>query len=288
MSGKSPYTYVILRYSHDPAAGEAINVGVVLHSRQENFLRAKMRHTVGRISRIYPDIDAEGFKSTMRMIERAINGRSSRALAGNGSSQQIILDFGNRDARGFAVDVIRDDDSSFVWGDVGSGLTTNPADTLAKLYSRFVGRYEEGGRAHRDDDAVWRPVRDRLAARNLVNKLEPVTIQSAVDQIRFEHAWKNGAWHCYQPISFDLANADTIRDKARRWVGQLATLRDASVKFQTYFIVGGPADIGLNDDFQAAVAMLHASPGDPVVYDEHQIDELVDRLEDGLRASETY
>ena len=31
MMGRRPYTYVLLRYRHDPLAGEFANVGVVVH-----------------------------------------------------------------------------------------------------------------------------------------------------------------------------------------------------------------------------------------------------------------
>jgi hypothetical protein len=94
-----------------------------------------------------------------------------------------------------------------------SGLTANPAETLEKLYNRFVARYNEQQRQHRDD-AIWKPVRD-LVERKLADRLQAETITSSLDHVEFEHAWKNGAWHCYQPISFDLANEENVRDKAR-------------------------------------------------------------------------
>ena len=94
-----------------------------------------------------------------------------------------------------------------------SGLTANPAETLEKLYNRFVARYNEQQRQHRDD-ATWKPVRD-LVERSLPIVSKPRRSLHHFDHVEFEHAWKNGAWHCYQPISFDLANEENVRDKAR-------------------------------------------------------------------------
>src|SRR5262249_32347923 len=41
VAGKSPFTYVVLRYRHDPLAAEFANVGVVLHQPASGFLNAK-------------------------------------------------------------------------------------------------------------------------------------------------------------------------------------------------------------------------------------------------------
>src|SRR5262249_22303541 len=150
-----------------------------------------------------------------------------------------------KDAGVFAKSVLPIDDSSYVWSSVGSGITANPTDTLEKLYFRFVARYDEQHRYNRDDAAIWKPVRDRLADRKLADRLQAKIIISPLDKVEFEHAWKNGAWHCYQPLSFDLSSEDTIRDKARRWAGHMLALQGASEPFHPYFFVGAPHDNNL-------------------------------------------
>jgi Protein of unknown function (DUF3037) len=203
---KTPYTYVVLRYRHDSLSGEFANVGVVFHAPALGFLRAKMRHTLGRLSKMFPDLNGDAFKGSVKSIERAI----ARLAAPEASDLFARL----KDAGAFAKAVLPDDDSSYIWGPVGSGLTADPAETLEMLYNRFVARYDEHHRQHRDDAAIWKPVRDRLAERKLADRLQAKTISSSLDCVEFEHAWKNGAWHCYQPLSFDLANEENIRDKA--------------------------------------------------------------------------
>jgi len=271
---RTPYTYVVLRYRHDSLAGEFANVGVVLHASASGFLDAKMRHTLGRLSKIFPDLNADALKGSVKSLERAIK-RLATPQAGD-------LFARSKDAGTFARAVLPEDDSSFIWGPVGSGLTANPAETLDKLYNRFVARYDEQQRQHRDDAAIWKPVRDRLAERNLADRLQTKTITSPLDHVEFEHAWKNGAWHCYQPISFDLANEETIRDKARRWAGQMLALKDAFEPFRTYFFVGLPSDQTLRGAYEAAVNILKLGPGEPQVIDEARIDDLVHQIEDDI------
>lgn len=270
------YTYVLLRYRHDPVAGECANVGVVLHDATTGLLDAKLRHTVGRLSKMFPDLDGDAFKASLRALERAVK------RLGETEGGDLLTSL--KDAGSFARRVMPDDDSSFVWGPVGSGLTTDGADALERLYDRFVGRYDERAAHHRDDAAVWKPVRDLLAERNLTDCLQPKTITSPVDQVEFEHAWKNGAWHCYQPLSFDLSNEENIRDKARRWAGHMLALRNPNEPFKPHFFVGAPSDNRLEDAYRSAIKILRLSPVDLQIVEESDIETLVDQIEDEIRA----
>lgn len=271
MKDAQPFTYVLLRYRHDPLAGELVNVGVVVHSATDSFLGVKLRRTIRRLTKLFPDINKSDFTSTLNAIERGI----SRL----GMSGSISLHTSGGDAGALARRVLPDDDQSFVWGDVGSGMTRDPDATLDKLYARFVGLYDDVSRAGRDDAAVWQPVRERLVERRLADRLQPKVIVSPIDRVEFEHAWKNGAWHCYQPLSFDLASGDNIRDKAARWSGHMTGLSKAAEAIRPHFIVGQPANADLFDDYRKAIELLRASALEPAVYEETEIDALVDRIE---------
>jgi Protein of unknown function (DUF3037) len=72
MTDKKPYTYTVLRYVHDVNTGEFVNVGVVVHAPDARFVGAKLRHTHGRLSAMFPDLDRDAFRSSMRVIERAL------------------------------------------------------------------------------------------------------------------------------------------------------------------------------------------------------------------------
>lgn len=278
MTNERAYTYVLLRYRHDPLAGEFANVGVVLHQPSTGFLDAKVRHTLGRLSKMFPDLDGDTLKSVLRGLERAIERLAKR----EGSDLLTSL----KDAGAFARRVMPDDDTSFVWGPVGSGLTTNPSDMLARLYDRFIARYDEPHMRHRDDAAVWRPVRDRLAELDLADRLEHKIIVSPVDRVEFQNAWKNGAWHCYQPLSFDLVNGENIREKARRWAGHLLALSEPDEPFKPYFFVGSPSNDSLEAAYRDAIEILQLGPNEPVVIEETRMDDLIHLIQGQLRTAE--
>lgn len=277
MTGKLPYTYTVLRYIHDTATAEFVNVGIVLHCPKSHFVGAKLRKTYGRLSKLFPDLDASAFRSSMHAIEGAIN------LAGSNYAKQNLFP-ATGDASTFARAVLPADDSSLQWSQVGSGLTANAESQLEHLYARLVSNYDEKPERSRTDADVWRPVREKLDQAKLSSKLIEKTIHADADEIKFRHAWKNGIWHCYEALSFDLADADHIKDKARRWMGHLSAVRDSNDRFKPYFIVGAPADPKLQHAFKDALNILRKSPVETEVFQEHEADQLVAMIEADIQA----
>ena len=162
--------------------------------------------------------------------------------------------------------VIRADDSSLQWSPLGSGLSKDLPATLATLYQRFVTKYDaEVTSALRRDDDVWKLFRTELEKRNVLGHLEEKVIAVADDSVKFEHAWKNGAWNCYEPLSFDLSSDASIKEKAHRWLGQVSSIKDAYEGFKVYFLVGKPSDVDLSDAYEQAVSILRKAPSSAVV-----------------------
>jgi len=276
---RQPYTFVILRYRHDPVAGEQLNVGVVLHSPQQKFLGARFRKAYGRVSKAFPDLDGSTLRQDLTRIERAFAKLSSREGAND-------LFFGNNNAATFAHRVVGKDDGSLIWSDLGSGTTENAEATLDKLFYRFVTQYEDSSAPRRTDADIWRPVRDRLMELRIASIFEKKTISSPRDEVEFEHAWKNGTWHCVQPLSFDLASTDGIQEKAARWVGHMVGLSRGAEQFHPYFIVGKPSDPSLTKAYQRAVEFISEAPLSPTIFAEDEVDAFVSEIAQKVHSHE--
>lgn len=277
MTDKQPYTYTVLRYFHDVMTGECVNVGVIVHAPNFSFLNGKIRGTIGRIKDIFPDLDNKAFKSAIWGVRRSI------ARLAKDQSDRLLFS-PKCDAVALARAVLPADDSSLQWSPVGTGLTDNPQATLDRLFNRFVARYDVRHKGHRTDDEVWRPVGQKLEERHLASRLQETVIHGRSDDITFEHAWKNGIWHCYEPVSLDLADADGIKQKARGWLGHLTAVVDGAEKFKTRFLVGVPSDKSLLTAYESAVQILRKGPNKPEVYEESEIDLFVARIEDEIAA----
>lgn len=280
MTERTRYSYTVLRYVHDVMTGEFINVGVVLYVPVGRVLFFKVRSTIGRIKGIFPDLDARAFRSAMGSAQRCIS-RVAREVETSNLFEE------ESDALLLAHAAIPKDDSSLQWSPLCVGLTDDPKKALERIYSRQVARYDVKLHPRRTDEEVWRPVRDLLAERRVPVDLQEKVVAGSTDQITFPHAWKNGRWHAYAPVSLDLADAEGIKDKVRRWRGHLAAVADgASVDLKLHFIVGAPQNPELQSAYEAAVAILKKAPFSPEVFREGQIDELVSQIEDEVRAHE--
>lgn len=85
----------------------------------------------------------------------------------------------------------------------------------------------------------------------------PHLIQGSDYEYTFTHAWRNGLWNVYEPISLDLLDAESIRDKAVRWLGRAQCLSDAAEKFKLYALLGAPSDDRLRPAYIKAQNIMH-------------------------------
>ena len=277
MTTKEPYSYVVLRYVHDILTGEFVNVGLIVVVPGRPLILTKARKTFGRIKNIFPDLDSEAYKGAIEAIERGMKG-VVRSLNSEG------LFRGEKTAGDYARIALPLDDSSLQWSPVGAGLTSDPQKTFDQLYHRFITRYDRPSQRRRSDEDVWRPVEAKLKEQGVNISLETKRIHGSTDTVDFRHAWKNGRWHVYEPLSFDLAEADTIKDKARRWLGHLSAVKvGATEDVQVHFLVGRPQSPSLVPAYNNAVEILRQVPFDNRVFEEDQIDDFVHEIEDEVR-----
>ena len=272
MKNQISYTYLVLRYVHDVTSGEFVNVGVALYAPQARYLSAICRTTYGRLNKVFPGVNAEHFKALMRHIQNSFEAQGERL------SNELLLAF-PAGVLEIAQSVLPKDDSSLQWSPAGSGRTDDPAQALEKLFNRMVMRYEERQAAStRSDDDVWRHFKRDLEERKVLQHFQPKTIAVQDDEVEFQHSWKNGKWHCLEPVSFDLTAADSIKDKAHRWLGQLASVQGADDPFKVYLLVGAPQQENLQPAFQSAMSILRKIPGDKEIVLEHDALDLAARI----------
>jgi hypothetical protein len=264
------YTYTILRYIHDITTGEFVNVGVALHAPNARYASAQCRTTYGRLNKVFPGINGEHFRALMRHIQARFE------ELGEQLANELPLNEPHN-VMEFATSILPRDDSSLQWSPAGSGVTDNPSETLDKLFERMVVSHDEQPpRKHRSDQDVWRNFKRSLEERRLLHHFQPKRISVRDDEVEFKYAWKNGVWHCLEPISFDLSDADNIREKAHQWLGQITSVQGASDHFKLYFLVGQPEQEQLRRAFENAISILNKITVDKQIFLDSQAEQLTD------------
>lgn len=266
-----PYTYTVLQYHHDTWTGESMNIGVLLHCADYNYVSLKSRYGRGRLGGAYPDLDHKSLRSTIAAIEKYFDRLNS--------AQRDFLRPAS--ALEYAKSVLVDDDSSLSWYDQGSGLTgDDPSKIHDFLFDRLVARYESHtGRPSRSDEMVFESVKKKLQKAELYNRFQSHTVESKYASVTFEHSFKNGVWHCVQPVSFDSADADRMQDKAAKWVGKMQSLLECKGNMKAYFVTGKPQTRELMAKYNTVMEFLRASPLEPTVVDEQEADLVVEKIQ---------
>ena len=125
MSGM-PYQYVVLRCVPRVEREEFVNVGVVLHCQQADFLEAAFDLDEERLRVLAPDLDLDQLTDALRTVCDI-----SQGLGGSGRP--------DLDSPGRRFGWLAAPRSTIVQpGPRHSGLTTDPAATLVELVDRLV------------------------------------------------------------------------------------------------------------------------------------------------------
>ena len=158
-------------------------------------------------------------------------------------------------------------------------MSENPSQTLETLFDRLVGRYDERPpQERRSDEEVWRKYRRSMESLHVLSHLQPKTIAVQDDEVEFRYAWRNGVWHCLEPVSLDLSSADSIREKAHRWLGQITSVKESREPFKVYLLLGEPQNEALRPAFERAVSILHKLPVENEVVREDHAAEFSERF----------
>lgn len=258
MNHLKPYSYVLLRAYPDAFTGERLNVGLVFYSPHQNYLVARMSGSIKRVTHAFPGVNGHGLKRVLSWIESSIN-RQAKSL--KKQSRHLFQD-NPESAESFATAHFQVDDSALQWSSQMVGLTDNPEAEASRLFDRLVSRYERATeRSTRSDSDVWAHYLKAFENVGISDVLEEHTVGSAIEPYRFEHAIKNGIWHCLEPMSFDLIRPESIKTKARDKYAEMAFLRpQESQELKVYFLIGEPESEDGRRATETALKILSQSP----------------------------
>lgn len=229
------YYYQLLRYIHDQFTGEFVNLGVVVYSPEELFLKAKVTQRFTRLTSLFPEANGKFVVSSARFFENQINHQFAPRL------QEIFSLSPNMES--ITSQILKRDDSALQLTEVKKAIDIDLDAAVHGIFSSIVEKYLPEDKSERlGDEEVWKKKYKNYFDRFKVSeRLSAHSVQTQNDVFHFEKAWKNEIWHCYEPLSFDLKREDTVKDKVYRWAGKIRELSQSNETVQLTFMTMIPS-----------------------------------------------
>lgn len=274
------YTYTVIRYTHDPVAGESMNVGVLLYSPEASFVDVQLLFQYQRLSDAFAGFDGDGYRRSLRAFMEALTSMRDRLFSSLVSASEIPPN-----AQNVVERIWPDRQLSFVAAPPMTGASDDFPATLAQLYDRFVlSQYTRARDERRSDDEVWQSFRVRLQGTVVPGALTPVKIQTnnlSVDFLGF----KNERWHLFQPISLDYVREASIKRKAKEFIGEFVELADNAdvLRGKIYLLLGSPTHPEFRDAYESAKQMLRKIPVDHQMIEESQAEAFAIEMDEYVR-----
>jgi hypothetical protein len=251
-----PYTYSVIKYVHDPAAGEMLNIGVVLVATAVPYAAAKIEYRYERLSEAFVNFDGENYKRALRQFEQAVADFQGRLKAG-----LLPMLTHPSDVEALGRMIWPDSDLSFRLGPMLAGVTDNPEEAIEILFDRMVAsQYQRESRERRSDEQVWATYQTSLQKERVSRVLQPKTFIAEGFELKFEHSFKNERWHILEPVSLDYAKVEGIRNKVSRLLGDATALQDHPELGKLYVLLGPPRLKEHREDYDRAKKLLHKMP----------------------------
>lgn len=286
------YTYAILRYRHDPVAGETMNVGVLVDFPALDLLMSRIDTTTRHLSRAFAKFDAHEHRQVLKRFQDVVFALAHDLRVGQGTL--FDREHASRSAAHYAGIIWPDKGTRYFWHGNANGIIRLEPDqdptkaaqrTVANLFDRFVQsqRPPRLARRSRSDDDVWNSTRMNPAIAEFQHALQPEKVLAAGFEFRFDHTTRNGKLHVVQPLSLDLLDADSIRDKALRWYGYGHALTQAKALGKLVLVLGVPSDPELQKAFQRSRKLLNEMPLKPEILEENDLSAIAETLESLVR-----
>jgi hypothetical protein len=123
---RKPFAYALLRVVPRAERGERLNVGVVLYSRQQDFLDMRAAVDAGRLAALDPQLDPEPVRERLEALRAVVCGEpAGGALAALPASERFGW-------------IVAPASTIIQPSAVHTGLTDDPAATLQRLFATLV------------------------------------------------------------------------------------------------------------------------------------------------------
>ena len=279
----TPYSYCILRYLHDPSVGEYVNVGVLVYAPEVGFVRFKSEHRIRALSQLFGGFDAKGFIRFLSRLETSTETFQYSLIQSR--MGMFEMEKPPSDAGMLARWLFADNNLSFQFGPTKAGIARDLTEATNLVFERHITSQRPPTKEHkrRDEEAVWNVFQNAFRQYGINRYLAPRVIQTPAFDLPFKHAYENERWHAVEPLSFDFARPEEIRDKAMLWYSYGAALKESEEFAQLYLLLGAPTNPDYQLAYEKAKRWLEKMPIHPQLIEERDAQEFARQLAETMK-----
>lgn len=281
---KIAYTYCLVKYMHDIAAGELLNVGVLMCAPAMSFVEARFNLHYERLSNTFAGFDGDHYRQMITSLQFSVD----KAKKWHSTPTLFVMDDELKTVEDVITRVVPDRGLSIQFGPTLTGLAEDLPAELEQIYYRaVVSQYPIQTASSRTDEEVWAVYRRRLSERRVNDYLQSKSLLTSEGiEFKFEHAFKNENWHVLKPVNMDYRQSSSIQNKATRILGEAFAL-EGNKELSTYYILlGTPRERSLRNSYVKAKNLLNKVPLKKEIFEEDEAQDLADYLADYMEKHE--
>lgn len=267
------YTYCSIKYVHDPAVGEMLNIGVLLFSTEKRQVVAKFEKTYERLSSTFANFDGNHYRAVITNLEYSVlrlNSRFEPALFHQEPFKSIKEAFSS---------LVPDLGLSIQFGTVLAGITKDLENEAEHIFQRMItSQYPQKERKSRSDEEVWAVFNKPLTRKQVTLYLKPKHFTSNEYDLKFDYTFKNERTHILDPVTMDYAQAESMQNKAIKILGQAITLEGNKEMGKLYLLLGEPTIASHRNAYIKAKNLLNKIPIEKEIVEEREAEDFAKEL----------
>jgi Protein of unknown function (DUF3037) len=261
---KFGYTYCLVKYVHNPAAGEMLNIGVLLFSEEEKQIVGKFEIHHERLSSAFANFDGDHYRFVIKNLEHSVSQLNDRF-------KPSLFQREFEDIKGIFRSLVPDLGLSIQFGNVLAGITSNLEDESEHIFNRLItSQIPQKEKKSRSDEEVWTIFNKPLSQNQVTKYLKPKHFTSNEYDLKFEHTFKNEKHHILDPVTMDYAQAESIQNRAIKILGQTTTLEGNPEIGKLYILLGAPKKTSHINAYIKAKNLLNKISIDKEIIEENE------------------
>ena len=269
---KFGYTYCLVKYVHNPAAGEMLNIGILLFSDEAKQIVGKFEIHFDRLSSAFANFDGDHYRFVIRNLEHSISQLNDRF-------KPSLFQSEFKDIEGIFRSLVPDLGLSIQFGNVLAGITNNLEDEAEHISYRLItSQTPQKEKKSRSDEEVWTVFNKSLAQRQVTKYLRPKHFSSNEYDLKFEHTFKNEKHHILDPVTMDYAQVESIQNRAIKILGQATILEGNPQIGKIYLLLGAPKNASHRNAYTKAKNLLNKISIDKEIIEENEAEDFAKEI----------